>query len=149
MVHVGDAAGELSRMMIWQQMRSGRQLYLARLHQRLRDQQVRRRIGLPSRGEMLPNPGLAVAKAIGLADDREIPLLAGQQATLRRMRRHQKQSQFHSASSVNISVRPAQLYFSCENSAGVMILLLWLITSARSFGTIAARRGSRPHADHF
>ena len=30
-----------------------------------------------------------------------------------------------------------------------MILLLWLTTRARSLGTIDARRGSRPHADHF
>jgi hypothetical protein len=107
MIHICDAAGEFGRMMIGQKVGTGRELDLARLHERLRDQQVGRGVGFPARGEVLADPRLAIAQAVGFAQHGEVPLLSGKQAALRRMRRHQKKSQLHTFSF--LCIRPPEV----------------------------------------
>ncbi len=76
-IHEGDAACEFGRVMIRQQMRSGGEFDSSGLHQRLRDQQIRRGIGLPRRGKVLTDPRLRIAQAVGRTDNFEIPFLSG------------------------------------------------------------------------
>src|SRR3984893_3851224 len=95
MVHEGDAAGEFGRMMVRQQMSAGGEFDLLGLHQRLRDQEVRRRIGLPWRGEMFTDPRLAVADAVGRAQHLEVPFLPCLEIALGWMGRYQKESEVH------------------------------------------------------
>src|SRR5262249_37703266 len=68
---------------------------LLRLLQRLRDDQIGRRMRLPWRRVMLADPRLPIAQLVGPPQRLEIPLVTGVEAALRRMRRHGEQSEIH------------------------------------------------------
>src|SRR5262249_28628444 len=87
-IEVRDAARQLGRMMIGQQMRARRELHLRGAEQRLRDEQIGRGIRLPWRGEMLADPGLAKTEAVAQFEMFEVPFEALAQPAFRRMRRH-------------------------------------------------------------
>ena len=98
MVQHGDAVRQFRRVMIRQQEPARPDLDPLRLQQRLGDQQIGRRMRLPRRGVMLADPGLGVAEFIEPAQRLQVPVVAGFQAALRRMRRHREITEFHGRS---------------------------------------------------
>src|ERR1700733_4713862 len=71
------------------------------LQQRLRDQQIGRRMRLPRRRVMLANPGLGIPKLIQPAQSLKVPVVAGLQSPLGRMGRHGEIAEFHGGSSLD------------------------------------------------
>src|SRR5262245_5424205 len=82
-------------MVVGQEESAGTQTDLLRLQQRLRDDQVRRRMRLPRRRMVLADPGLPVTQLIGPPQRLEIPLMTGVETPLRRVRWHGEQSKIH------------------------------------------------------
>ena len=85
MIQHCDAVRQLGRVMIGQQKPARRQPNAARLHQRLRDQEVGRRMWLPRRGVVLADPGLGIPELVGPAQGLQIPAMAVAEAALRRV----------------------------------------------------------------
>ena len=104
-VEVCHSVRQLGGMVERQQVRAGAQLDALRLHQRLGDQQVGRRNGLPGRGEMFSDPGFVKAQLVAQGQVFQVPLVGVVDVPFRRMRRHHKQSVLH-GSSLN-RLRPA------------------------------------------
>ena len=94
-VEVRDAVGQFDRVVIGQQVCTGCELDRLRAQQRLRQQQVGRADRLPRHGEVLADPRLDIAQLVGQLDDVEVPLGGVVQAALRRMRRHEENSDLH------------------------------------------------------
>ena len=86
---------QLGRVVVGQQKPAGRKPDAARLHQRLRDQQVGRRVRLPRRGVVLADPGFGKPELVGPAQRLQIPAVAVAEAALRRVRRHREQTVLH------------------------------------------------------
>ena len=63
-IHEGDATGKFRRVVIGQQMCTGREFDALGAQQRLRDENVGRRVRLPWCGEMFAYPGFGKAQAI-------------------------------------------------------------------------------------
>ncbi len=95
MVEHRDAVGELGRVVIGQQEAARSDANVLGLHQRLRDQQVRRGIGFPGRGVVLADPGFLIAELVEPAQDLQVPVMSFLQAALRRMRRHREIADLH------------------------------------------------------
>src|SRR5262245_66214404 len=74
---------------------AGAEAHAARLHQRLGDEEVGRRMGLPRRGVMLADPRLAEAELVCPPQLLQVPLMTVEEAALRWMRRHREQSVVH------------------------------------------------------
>ncbi len=85
MIEHRDAVGEFGGMMIRQQEAAGTEADVLGLQERLRQQQVRRRMRLPGRGMVLADPGFLVAQLIGPAQHLQVPVVAFLQPALRRM----------------------------------------------------------------
>ena len=98
-VEHGDAVGELGGVVIRQQEAARADADALGLQQRLGDQQIGRRMRLPRRGVVLADPGLGVAQLVEPAQRLEVPVVAGLQAALRRMRGHGEIAEFHGGSS--------------------------------------------------
>ena len=97
-VEVGNAMGQFGGMVEGQQVGSRAQLDALGLHQRLGDQQVWRRNGLPGRGEVLADPGFVEAQFVAERQVIQVPLVGVVDVTFRRMRRHHEQSVLHGSS---------------------------------------------------
>ncbi|MGY4256059.1 hypothetical protein ACVI1L_003127 [Bradyrhizobium sp. USDA 4516] len=95
MIEHRDAVGELGRVMIRQQEAAGPDADVLGLQQRLRDQQIRRRMRLPGCGVVLADPGFLIAELVEPAQHLQVPVVALLQSALRRMRRHREVSEFH------------------------------------------------------
>ena len=78
-----------------QQVRAGTELDVLGTHQRLGYQQVGRRHGFPGSGEVLADPRLAQAVPIGHLKAVKVPLVRIPGGALRRVRRHEEQSELH------------------------------------------------------
>ena len=99
MIEHRDAVGEFGRMVIGQQKTAGTEADIFGLQERLRQQQVRRRMRLPGRGVVLADPGFLVAELIEPAQHLQVPVVTLFQSALRRMRGHREISKFHGVSS--------------------------------------------------
>ncbi|MGY4379655.1 hypothetical protein ACVWZ3_007294 [Bradyrhizobium sp. i1.3.6] len=95
MIEHRDAVGELRRVVIGQQEAARPDANILGLHQRLRDQEVRRGIGFPGCGVVLADPGLLIAELVEPAHDLQVPVVSFLQAALRRMRRHREIADLH------------------------------------------------------
>src|SRR4029077_9658365 len=93
------AVRELRRMVIGQEEAAGAETDVFGLQERLRQQQIRRRGRLPTRGAMLADPGFLIAEFIQPPQHLKVPVVAFFQPALRRMRGHRKISEFHGHSS--------------------------------------------------
>ncbi len=94
-VEPGDAIGELRRVVVGQEKTARADADVARLHQRLRDQEIGRRVGLPRRRVVLADPRLGEAELVGPAQHLQVPFLPVEQRALGRMGRHREQSVSH------------------------------------------------------
>ena len=83
--------------MIGQQEAAGAEADILGLQERLRQQQVGRRMRLPRRGVVLADPGFLIAELIEPAQHLQVPVVALLQPALRRMRGHREISEFHGA----------------------------------------------------
>ena len=99
MIEHRDAVGELGGMVIGQEKTAGAEANVLGLQERLRQQQIRRRVGLPRRGVMLADPGFLIAEFIEPSQHLQIPVVTLFQLALRRMRGHREISDFHGVSS--------------------------------------------------
>ncbi len=97
MVEHRDPVGELGRVVIGQQETARREADPARLHQRLGDQEIGRRVRLPRRGVVLADPGFGKAQLVGPAQRLQIPAMALIKAALGRVRGHREQAVLHRA----------------------------------------------------
>ncbi|MBA7712262.1 hypothetical protein ES703_121234 [subsurface metagenome] len=95
MVEHSDAVGELRRVVIGQQESAGAEADVLGLQERLRQQQIRRRVRLPGRGVVLADPGFLITEFIQPAQDLQVPVVTLLQSALRRMRGHREISKFH------------------------------------------------------
>ena len=95
MVEHGDAVGEFGRVMVGQQEAAGAEADVLGLQERLRQQQIRRRVRLPGRGVVLADPGLGVAELVEPAQHLKVPVVTLLEVALRRMRRHREVANFH------------------------------------------------------
>ena len=84
-VEIGDAVRQLHRVVEGQQVRAGSEHDVLGPHQRLGDEQVRRRHRFPRGGEMLAYPRLGQPIAVGHLKAVEIPLVRVPGRTLRRV----------------------------------------------------------------
>ena len=99
MVEHRHAVGEFGGMMIRQQEAAGTEPDVLGLQERLRQQQVRRRMRLPGGGVVLADPGFLIAELVRPAQHLQIPVVALFQPALRRMRRHGEIADLHGGSS--------------------------------------------------
>ena len=91
----GHPVGQLGGVMVRHEEPAGADAHALGLHEGLGHEQIGRRVGLPGRGVVLPDPRFAEAQLIRPAQLLEIPLVAVVQAALRRVRRHREQSVVH------------------------------------------------------
>jgi hypothetical protein len=99
MIEHRDAVGEFGRVMIGQQKAAGAKTDIFRLQERLRQQQVGRRVRFPGRGVVLADPGFLIAELIQPPQHLQVPFVTLLQIAFRRMRGHRKISDLHGASS--------------------------------------------------
>jgi hypothetical protein len=113
------AVGELGGVVIGQEETARSEADAAGLHQRLRDQQIGRRVRLPRRGVMLADPRLAEAEFVSPTKGLQVPAMAVVKAALGRMRRHREQAIVHRASPCSCCGRAAtqQIHLKANESA--------------------------------
>jgi hypothetical protein len=99
MIEHRDAIGEFGRVVIGQQEAAGAETDVLGLQERLRQQQVGRRVRLPWRGMMLTDPGFLIAELVEPPQDLQVPVVTLFQPAFRRMRGHREISDFHGGSS--------------------------------------------------
>ena len=85
MIQIGDAVRQFHRVVEGQQVRAGSEHDVLSPHQRLRDEQVRRRHRFPRGGEMLAYPRFGQPVAVGHLKAVEVPLVRVPSRTLRRV----------------------------------------------------------------
>ena len=95
MIEHRDAVGEFGRMVIGQKKTAGAEADVFRLQERLRQQQVRRRMRLPGRGVVLADPGFLIAELVEPAQHLQVPVVPLLQPALRRMRGHREITDLH------------------------------------------------------
>ena len=95
MVEHRDTIGELGRVVVGQQKTAGGKPDLARLHQRLSDQEIGRGMRLPGCGVVLADPCLGKAEFVGPTQRLQIPAMAVEEAAFRRVRGHRKEAVMH------------------------------------------------------
>jgi hypothetical protein len=77
--------GQLCRVVVRQEEPARTDTQTLGLQQRLRDEQIGRRVRLPRRGVMLTDPGLRVTEAVELAQHRQVVVVTLLQAALGRV----------------------------------------------------------------
>jgi hypothetical protein len=82
-------------MMIGQKKTAGTEANVLGLQERLRQQQIGRRVRFPGRGVMLADPGFLIAEFIEPSQHLQVPVVTLLQSALRRMRGHREISDFH------------------------------------------------------
>ncbi|MGY3190907.1 hypothetical protein ACVIWU_000273 [Bradyrhizobium sp. USDA 4509] len=110
MIEHRNAVRELGGMMIRQQEAAGPDAQILGLQQRLRHQQVGRRVRLPGCGVMLADPGFLVAELVEPAQRLQVPVVALLQSALRRVRGHGEVSKLH------VRFLPSRWVQSCNAS---------------------------------
>jgi hypothetical protein len=76
---------QLGGVMIRKQEAPGGEAHVARLHKRLRDQQIGRGVRLPWRGMVLADPALSEPEFVGPAQGLQVPVMSVIEAALRRV----------------------------------------------------------------
>jgi hypothetical protein len=118
-VEIGNAVGQLDRVVIRKKMTERTETDSLRSGECLCNQQVGCRTRLPGSGEVFPDPGLLEAKLIQALEILEIPELSDSDAPLGRMRRHQERAELQltqTPHSLQILL-PCNALFGCKSRA--------------------------------